>query len=161
RIIETIDFDELTAMAFEHNNLEPVLHKMTPITISLGLSNPHSSTPFVPPTRTDWDLLFQPMFDELLNPPPSVDPSAPEVIALIDEVVAPEPTASTRSPSSTTVDQDASSPKNVSEASSSSDIIPIVVHTAAPNSDHVNKWTKDQPLDNIIGELERPVSTRI
>nr|GEX77531.1 integrase, catalytic region, zinc finger, CCHC-type, peptidase aspartic, catalytic [Tanacetum cinerariifolium] len=109
---------------------------MIPITISLGLSNPHSSTPFVPPTRTDWDLLFQPMFDELLNPPPSVDPSAPEVIALIDEVVALEPTASTRSPSSTTVDQDASSPKNVSEASSSSDVIPTIVHTAAPDSDH-------------------------
>ncbi|GKF30791.1 retrovirus-related pol polyprotein from transposon TNT 1-94, partial [Tanacetum coccineum] len=24
---------------------------------------------------------------------------------------------------------------------------------------HVNKWTKDHPLDNIIGELEKPVST--
>nr|GEU91285.1 uncharacterized mitochondrial protein AtMg00810-like [Tanacetum cinerariifolium] len=34
-------------------------------------------------------------------------------------------------------------PGNVSKASSSSDVIPIVVHTAAPNSEHVNKWTKD------------------
>ncbi|GJV32025.1 retrovirus-related pol polyprotein from transposon TNT 1-94 [Tanacetum coccineum] len=33
--------------------------------------------------------------------------------------------------------------------------------TAAPNSEHVTKWTKDIPLDNIIGELERPVSTRL
>ncbi|GKF93062.1 hypothetical protein Tco_0279781, partial [Tanacetum coccineum] len=24
--------------------------------------------------------------------------------------------------------------------------------------EHVNKWTKDQPLDNIIGELRRPIS---
>ncbi|GJS06893.1 retrovirus-related pol polyprotein from transposon TNT 1-94, partial [Tanacetum coccineum] len=69
------------------------------------------------------------------------------------EVVAPKPAASTGSPSSTTVDQDAPSPKNVFEASSSSDVIPIVVHTAAPNSEHVTKWTKDHPLDNIIGEL--------
>nr|GEU68735.1 uncharacterized mitochondrial protein AtMg00810-like [Tanacetum cinerariifolium] len=52
------------------------------------------------------------MFDELLTPPPSVDPPAPEVIAPIDEVVAPEPTESTSSPSSTTVDQDAPSPSN-------------------------------------------------
>ncbi|GJS47580.1 retrovirus-related pol polyprotein from transposon TNT 1-94 [Tanacetum coccineum] len=52
-------------------------------------------------------------------------------------------------------------PKNVSEASSSSDVIPTIVHTAAPNSKHVTKWTKDHPLDNIIGELERPVSTRL
>ncbi|GKA89765.1 retrovirus-related pol polyprotein from transposon TNT 1-94 [Tanacetum coccineum] len=51
-------------------------------------------------------------------------------------------------------------PKNNSEASSS-DVIPTVVHTATPNSEHVNKWTKDHPLDNIIGELERPVSTRL
>ncbi|GKB32494.1 retrovirus-related pol polyprotein from transposon TNT 1-94 [Tanacetum coccineum] len=49
--------------------------------------------------------------------------------------------------------------ENVSEASSSSDVIPTIVHTGAPNSEHVNKWTKDRPLENIIGELERPVST--
>ncbi|GJS54729.1 retrovirus-related pol polyprotein from transposon TNT 1-94 [Tanacetum coccineum] len=52
-------------------------------------------------------------------------------------------------------------PENVSEASSSSDVIPTIVHTAAPNSEHITKWTKDHPLDNIIGELERPVSTRL
>nr|GEX93477.1 hypothetical protein [Tanacetum cinerariifolium] len=59
---------------------------------------------------TDWDLLFQPLFDELLTPPPSVDRPAPKVIAPIAEVVAPEPAASTGSPFSTTVDQDAPSP---------------------------------------------------
>ncbi|GKC34646.1 hypothetical protein Tco_1047030 [Tanacetum coccineum] len=51
-------------------------------------------------------------------------------------------------------------PENNSEASSSY-VIPTVVQTATPNSEHVNKWTKDHPLDNIIGELERPVSTRL
>ncbi|GKF40699.1 retrovirus-related pol polyprotein from transposon TNT 1-94, partial [Tanacetum coccineum] len=66
RIIETIhvDFDELTTMASEHSSLGPVLHDMTPVTISSGLvPNPHPSTPFVPPSRPEWDLLFQPMFD--------------------------------------------------------------------------------------------------
>ncbi|GJX70695.1 retrovirus-related pol polyprotein from transposon TNT 1-94 [Tanacetum coccineum] len=43
-------------------------------------------------------------------------------------------------------------PENNSEASSSSDVISTVVQTAAPNSDHVTKWTKDHPLDNIIVE---------
>ncbi|GKD00308.1 retrovirus-related pol polyprotein from transposon TNT 1-94 [Tanacetum coccineum] len=52
------------------------------------------------------------MFDELLNPPSSVDRLAPEVIAPIAEVVAPVSTASTGSPSSTTFDQDAPSPSN-------------------------------------------------
>ncbi|GJR56405.1 retrovirus-related pol polyprotein from transposon TNT 1-94 [Tanacetum coccineum] len=106
--------------------------------------------------KADIDLLFQPLFYELLNPPSSVVRPTPEVIAPIAEVVAPEPTASTGSPSSTTVDQDAPSP-----TSFSSDVIPTIVHTAAPNSEHVTKLTKDYPLDNIIGELERPVSTRL
>ncbi|GJW41292.1 retrovirus-related pol polyprotein from transposon TNT 1-94 [Tanacetum coccineum] len=52
-------------------------------------------------------------------------------------------------------------PKNDFEAFSSSDVIPTIVHTAAPNSEHVTKWTKDHPLDNIIGELERPIFTRL
>ncbi|GKE30205.1 putative reverse transcriptase domain-containing protein, partial [Tanacetum coccineum] len=68
------------------------------------------TTPFVPPTRSDWDLLFQPLFDESLSPPPNVDLHAPEVIAPIPEAVAPEHAVSTGSPSSTTVDQDAPSP---------------------------------------------------
>ncbi|GKF03547.1 retrovirus-related pol polyprotein from transposon TNT 1-94 [Tanacetum coccineum] len=124
--------------------------------------------------------MFQPLFDELLNPPSSVDHPAPEVIAPIVEVVALEPVASTGLPSSTTIDQDAPSPSNSQtspetqspvisidvekenhdldvahmnndpffgipipennvEASSSSDVIPTVVHTAAPNSEHKNK----------------------
>ncbi|GJV53836.1 hypothetical protein Tco_1449577 [Tanacetum coccineum] len=91
----------------------PALHDMTPVTISSGLvPNPPPSTPFVPPSRSDWDLLFQPMFDESLNPPPYVDLQAPEVIAPIPEVVAPEHAVLTGSPSSTTVDQDAPSPSN-------------------------------------------------
>nr|GEY19803.1 retrovirus-related Pol polyprotein from transposon TNT 1-94 [Tanacetum cinerariifolium] len=108
---EAPDFDELTAMASEHSSLEPTLHEMTPLTISSGVvPNPPPSTSYVPPLRTDWDILFQPMFDELLNPLPNVDLPAHVVIAPIVEVVAPEPAASTGSPSSTTVDQDEPSP---------------------------------------------------
>ncbi|GJV87840.1 retrovirus-related pol polyprotein from transposon TNT 1-94 [Tanacetum coccineum] len=167
------------SMASKHNSSGPALHEMTPATISSGLvPNPPPLTPFVPPSRTDWDILFQPLFDELLNPLSSVDRPAPEVIALIDKAVAPEPITLTGSPSSTTGDQDAPSPsnsqttpetqspvipndveednhdldvahmnndpffailipENVSESSSSLDVIPIIVHTAAPNSEHV------------------------
>nr|GEU75168.1 putative ribonuclease H-like domain-containing protein [Tanacetum cinerariifolium] len=49
---------------------------------------------------------------------------------------------------------------NASE-SSFSDVIPTIKHTAAPNSEHVTKWTKVHPLDNEIGELKRPVTTRL
>nr|GFC80179.1 hypothetical protein [Tanacetum cinerariifolium] len=74
------------------------------------MPKPTSSIPFVPPLRNNWDLLFQPLFDELLSPRPSVDSSAPEVIAPIDEVVAPKLAESIGLPSLTTVDQDAPSP---------------------------------------------------
>ncbi|GJX38829.1 hypothetical protein Tco_0252132 [Tanacetum coccineum] len=94
------NFDELTTMASEHSSSGLALHEMTPAIISSGLSpNPPPSTLFVPPLRTDWDILFQPLFDELLNPSSSVDRPAPKVIALIAEVVAPEPAALTGSPS--------------------------------------------------------------
>nr|GFB20847.1 uncharacterized mitochondrial protein AtMg00810-like [Tanacetum cinerariifolium] len=59
---------------------------MTPGTISLGLVPSASpSTSYVPPLRNDWDLLFQLMFDELLNPPPSVVNQVPEANAPIVE----------------------------------------------------------------------------
>nr|GFB45321.1 hypothetical protein [Tanacetum cinerariifolium] len=70
------------------------------------------STSYVPPSRNDWDLLFQPMFDELLNPPPSVVNQTPEAIDPIAEVIPPGYVDSTGSPSSTTVEQDAPSTSN-------------------------------------------------
>ncbi|GJV63699.1 retrovirus-related pol polyprotein from transposon TNT 1-94 [Tanacetum coccineum] len=201
--VATAYFVELTAMASEYSSSGPALHEMTPATISSGLvPNPPPSTPFVPPSKSDWDLLFQPMFDELLTPPPSVDHPAPEVIAPIADVIAPEPAVSTSSPSSTTVDQDAPSPSNSqttpetqspvipndveednhdldvahmnndpyfgipipevpSDQSSSMDFIHKTVHPDHQISKHNSKWTKDHPLENIIGELARPVSIRL
>nr|GEW88246.1 hypothetical protein [Tanacetum cinerariifolium] len=128
-----------------------------------------SSTPYVPPSRNDWDLLFQPLFDELLAPPPSVDPQVLEVIAPIADVILPVQAESTGSPSSTTVDQDAPSPKTQSSVipqDVEEDIHDIEV--AHMENDplfgiprHNRKWTKDHPLDNIIGQISRPVSTRL
>nr|GEZ95542.1 retrovirus-related Pol polyprotein from transposon TNT 1-94 [Tanacetum cinerariifolium] len=115
RIVETIhvDFDELTAMASEQHSSGPALNDMTPRTISSGLVRTSSPlTSYVPPSRNDWDLLFQPMFDELLNPPPSFVNQAPEVIAPIAKVIPQVNADSIGSPSSTIVDQDAPSPRN-------------------------------------------------
>nr|GEW38652.1 hypothetical protein [Tanacetum cinerariifolium] len=121
-------------MASEQSGSGPPLHEMTPVTISSGLvPKPTSSTPFVTPSRTDWDLFFQPLFDELLTPPPSVDHPAPEVITPIAEVVAPELAASTGSPSSTTVDQDAPSPSN---SQSTSKTQPPVISNDVEEENH-------------------------
>nr|GEW93043.1 integrase, catalytic region, zinc finger, CCHC-type, peptidase aspartic, catalytic [Tanacetum cinerariifolium] len=107
------DFDEQTAMASEHSTLEPALHEMNPRTISSRIvPNPLPSTSYVPPSRTDWDILFQPLFDLLLTPPPSVDQPAPKVIATVANVIALKPVGLTGSPSSTIIDQDAPSASN-------------------------------------------------
>nr|GEV51299.1 Gag-Pol polyprotein [Tanacetum cinerariifolium] len=85
RTMETIhvDFDEMIAMAYEQSSSGSALHEMTPRTLSLGhMPQPPSPTPFVPPTRNDWDLLFQSLFDKYFCPPPCVDHPVPEVAAL-------------------------------------------------------------------------------
>nr|GEZ92819.1 retrovirus-related Pol polyprotein from transposon TNT 1-94 [Tanacetum cinerariifolium] len=205
RIVKTIhvNFDELTSMASEQSSSGPALHEMNLVTISSGLvPKPTSSTSFVPPSRNDWDLLFQTLFDELLTPSPSVDPSAPEVIAPIADVISLEQAESTGSPSSTTVDQDAPSPsKSQTTPKTQPPVIPqdvkddnhdievahmrndllfgmpipevtsnqsssmvqshTIVHPDHQISQHNSKWTKDHPLDNIIGQFSRPVSTRL
>ncbi|GKD47594.1 retrovirus-related pol polyprotein from transposon TNT 1-94, partial [Tanacetum coccineum] len=205
RIIETIhvDFDELIAMASEHSSSGLALHEMTHATISSRLVPNHTpSTPPVPPLRTDWDILFQSMFDELLTPPLSVDLPAPKDIAPVIEVEAQVLAVSTGSPSSTTVDQDAPSPSNSqtthetqppvipndveednhdievahmgndpyfdvpipevpSDQSSSLNSIHTNVHPDHQISKHNSKLTKVHPLENIIGALERPISTRL
>ncbi|GJS02930.1 retrovirus-related pol polyprotein from transposon TNT 1-94 [Tanacetum coccineum] len=87
---------------------------------------------------------------------------APKVIALVDEVVAPEPAVSTGSPSSTTVNQDAPSPSNSQKiAETQSLIIPNDVEEDNHDLDvaHIN----NDPFFgyNIISEIERPISTRL
>nr|GEW51614.1 retrovirus-related Pol polyprotein from transposon TNT 1-94 [Tanacetum cinerariifolium] len=93
--------------------------------IQVRLKKPSSSTPYIPPSRNDWDLLFQLMFDELLNPSPSVDPQSPKAIAPIAYVIPPVQGESTGLPSSTTVDQDAPSPsKSQTTPEPQSSVIP-------------------------------------
>nr|GFC48689.1 hypothetical protein [Tanacetum cinerariifolium] len=205
RIVETIhvDFDELMAMASEQRSSGPALNDMTPGTISSGIVHKSSSSAsYVLPSRNDWDLLFQPLFDELLNPPPSVVNQAAEVIAPIAEVIPQVDADSTCSPSSTTVNQDAplssksltpteiqSSvilqdvrndnldikvahmgndpllgvpiPEVTSEQSSSTAYPQSNVQPNHPMTHHNSKWTKEHPLNYIIGPLSKPVSTRL
>nr|GFB79873.1 integrase, catalytic region, zinc finger, CCHC-type, peptidase aspartic, catalytic [Tanacetum cinerariifolium] len=113
------------------------------------------------------------MFDELLNPPPSVVNQAAEVIAHIAEVI-PQVDAN-----STVIPQDVGDdnldmevahmgndpllgvpiPEVTSTQSSSMASPQSIVQPNHPMTHHNSKWTKDHPLNNIIGQLSRPVST--
>ncbi|GJZ42560.1 retrovirus-related pol polyprotein from transposon TNT 1-94 [Tanacetum coccineum] len=132
RIMETIHIQiyELTEhMAPVHISSGPKLILMMPGQISSGLvPNPVPVVPYVPPTNKDLEILFQSMFDEYFEPP-SVKrpvPPDPEVPVL---VVSAEPRS------------EESSSGDVSIAESNQDIQP---------HDHLRKWTKDYPIDNVI-----------
>ncbi|GJV88221.1 retrovirus-related pol polyprotein from transposon TNT 1-94 [Tanacetum coccineum] len=145
-----IQTDNGTEFTFE----DPSLHVLTPANISsvLAKNPPPPSTTLVlrPPSRTDWDILFQPLFDELLNPPSSVDHPAPEVITLIAEVVALKPTISTDLPFSTTVDQDTPSPSN-------SQTIPETQSLVISNDwlDLMDGWDFEAGVKGIVAEAKR------
>nr|GEY26226.1 hypothetical protein [Tanacetum cinerariifolium] len=201
RIMETIhvQFDELTEpMAHEHLSTGPAPTFLTPGQISSGLvPNPVPATPYAPPTNKELEILFQPMFDEYLEPPRA---EPPDSLAQAVQVSV----SSADTPLSTTIDQDAPSPHispsssalqsyslppgvvaephfmedhnvapvdnnpfvNVfapephSEASSSRDISSIESPYVSQTLHHLNKWSKDHPHDNVIGNPSRPVSTR-
>ncbi|GJX70187.1 hypothetical protein Tco_0307358 [Tanacetum coccineum] len=59
-----------------------------------------SPTPYVPPSKKDYKILFQPLFDEYFNPPPRT--VSPDLVV----VAAPRAVDPAGSPSSTIIDQD-------------------------------------------------------
>ncbi|GKA37048.1 retrovirus-related pol polyprotein from transposon TNT 1-94 [Tanacetum coccineum] len=128
-IIETIhvDFNELTAMASEQFSSGPGPKLLTHGTISSGLvPNIPSLTLYVPPTKNDREILFQPMFNEYFNPPPCVDS---HVLA----VIAPEPAVLIGTPSSTIIDQDAPS---LSTSQTTQETPPLVIPLSVEEADH-------------------------
>nr|GEV57738.1 hypothetical protein [Tanacetum cinerariifolium] len=93
------------------NRLGPALNFLTPGQISSGLvPNLVPATPYVPPTNKELEILFQPIFDEYMEPPRTKRPvsHAQAVQALVN---------SASTPSSTSIDQDAPSP-SISPSSS-------------------------------------------
>ncbi|GKB84868.1 retrovirus-related pol polyprotein from transposon TNT 1-94 [Tanacetum coccineum] len=173
RTIETchVDFDELTAMASEHSSLEPALHEMTPATPSSGL---------VPNLFLQHPSVASPVLVEEA-PLPVKSTGSPSSTTVDQDAPSPSTSQTTSQPQSQGIPLCAKEenhdlevahmsndlyfgipiPETVFEESSTSDVIPTIVHPNAPVSEHLSKWTKDHPLKNIIGELSRPVSTRL
>nr|GFC85935.1 integrase, catalytic region, zinc finger, CCHC-type, peptidase aspartic, catalytic [Tanacetum cinerariifolium] len=185
-------------MAPVHLSTGPAPTFLTPRQISSGLEpNPAPATPYAPPTNKELEILFQPMFDEYLEPPRVERPDSP---AQAVQVLV----SSADTLLSTTIDQDAPylhispssstlqshslpsgvvaephfmedhnvspvdnnpfvnvfAPEPQSKASSSGDISSTESPYVSQTLHHFNKWRKDHPLDNFIGNPSRPVSTR-
>ncbi|GJY18996.1 integrase, catalytic region, zinc finger, CCHC-type containing protein [Tanacetum coccineum] len=122
RIMETIhvQFNELfEPMAPVRLSIGPTPTFLTPGHISVGIldlmrqrlvPNPVPAAPYVPPTNKELEILFQPMFDEYLEPPRVEIPVSPALAVLV-------PVNSTGTPSFTIIDQDAPSPSHSSSSS--------------------------------------------
>ncbi|GKC04843.1 hypothetical protein Tco_0996453, partial [Tanacetum coccineum] len=100
-----IQFDELTKhMAPVQLSTGPALSFLMPGQISSGIvPTPVPATPYVPPTNKELEILFQPMFDEYMEP---LRVDRPVSLALVVSVLV----NLAGTPSSTTIDQDAPSP---------------------------------------------------
>ncbi|GJV90786.1 retrovirus-related pol polyprotein from transposon TNT 1-94 [Tanacetum coccineum] len=111
QVIETmnVQFDELTLMASEQLGSGPDLHGLNSGHISSGLVlNKATSTSAQPPTKNDWDLLFQPMFDEYFKNPSAA--SNPISAATLPSPDTAEASSFSSSSSSTSIEKDAPSP---------------------------------------------------
>ncbi|GKE29781.1 retrovirus-related pol polyprotein from transposon TNT 1-94 [Tanacetum coccineum] len=112
---------------------------LIPGQISSGLvPNPVPTSPYVPPTNKELEILFQPMFDEYLEPPRVKRPVPP---ALTVQVLV----NSVGTPSSTTIDQDAPS---ASHSPSSSTLQPPISHQGVAVGSTIIKDNPFAPVDN-------------
>nr|GEW43110.1 integrase, catalytic region, zinc finger, CCHC-type, peptidase aspartic, catalytic [Tanacetum cinerariifolium] len=91
--------------------------------------------PYIPPNKNDWDILFQPMFDEFFNPPLSV-------VSLVLVATTPRPVDPTGSPVSTLIDQDTPSTSNPSTQEQEQSLIISPYVEESPKTPHFH----DDPL---------------
>nr|GEU93817.1 hypothetical protein [Tanacetum cinerariifolium] len=200
RIMETIhiQFNELTEpMAPVQRSTGPTPTFLMPGQISLGLvPNSVPAAPYVPPTNKDLEMLFQPMFDEYLEPPRVKRPVFPASAVPVLVNSAGTPSSSTIAKDAPSLSQSSSSsasqsssllqgvaaestimednpfapvdndpfvnvfaPEPRSEASSSRDVSSAESNYVTQTHYHLEKWSKDHLLDNVIGNPSRPVST--
>ncbi|GJV65736.1 retrovirus-related pol polyprotein from transposon TNT 1-94 [Tanacetum coccineum] len=123
-------------------------------------------TPYVPPTNKEMEILFQPMFDEYMEPPRVKRPVSPAlaVSVLVNSTgVVADSTLMEDNPFAPVDDHPfikVFAPEPSSEASSFGDLRSAESPYVSQTLHHLGKWSKDHPLDNIIGNPSRPVSTR-
>ncbi|GJU52534.1 retrovirus-related pol polyprotein from transposon TNT 1-94 [Tanacetum coccineum] len=126
-------------MGYAPSRKGPAPSFLTPGQISSGLvPNPVPAAPYVPPTNKELEILFQPMFDEYLEPPRVERPVSPALAVSV-------PVNSAGTPSSTTIDQDAPSP---SHSPSSSALQSPSLHQGVAADSTLMEDNPFAPVDN-------------
>ncbi|GJW66576.1 retrovirus-related pol polyprotein from transposon TNT 1-94 [Tanacetum coccineum] len=180
-----VKFDELTAMASEHDCLEPVLQRFNNNTSSADTMNT--------PSKEDLDNLFGPMFEEYFEkrsfdtPINSAaqstqfhkdSPSTSSIIVDAHEAPPIETTSDEQTSPISLTDADEFNQEDSADFNGNLDFVSyntpsheeIESSTAALEPSNVQNfhqvqpsthiWTKDHPLDQVIGDPSKPVMTR-
>nr|GEY60387.1 retrovirus-related Pol polyprotein from transposon TNT 1-94 [Tanacetum cinerariifolium] len=140
KIMETmnVSFDELSAIAFEQHSSKLGLQSMTSGQISSRLD--HTYAPSIitsqQPSEGKLDLLLEAMYDDFIGGQPSA--AQRTVLAAQGQQVC----------------------QTAAESSSSQNMDPSKMHTFYQPYPHEFQWTKDHPLEQVIGEHLRPVLIR-
>ncbi|GJW31527.1 retrovirus-related pol polyprotein from transposon TNT 1-94 [Tanacetum coccineum] len=171
KIMETMNvtFDELSVMAFEQSSSKPGLQSMTSGQISSGLDLTYAPSTITTqkPTERELDLLFEAMYDDSIGSQPSAT-----LRINVDELetqqqhVQHHPTTIADNVPNAMFDGDtfvnpfATPSTSAVESSSLQYVDPSNMHTFYQPYPHEYQWTKDHPLEQVIGEPSRPVLTR-
>nr|GEX53999.1 retrovirus-related Pol polyprotein from transposon TNT 1-94 [Tanacetum cinerariifolium] len=162
RIVKTIhvDFDELTAMASEQSSSGPTLNEMnhaiiTPEVIALIVD-------VIPPVQAEsTGSPFSTTVDQDA-PSPSKSQTTPEIQS---PVIPQDVKEDIHDIEVAHMGNDLFFSMLIPEVASNQSSSTVSPHTIVQPDhqipQHHSKWTKDHPLDNIIGQLSRPVSTRL
>ncbi|GJS24203.1 retrovirus-related pol polyprotein from transposon TNT 1-94 [Tanacetum coccineum] len=179
-----VKFDELTAMASEHDCLEPVLQRFNNNTSSADTMNT--------PSKEDLDNLFGPMFEEYFKkrsfdtPINSAaqstqfhedSPSTSSIIVENHEAPPIETTSDEQTSPISLIDADEFNQEDSADLNGNLDFVPyntssheeIESSTADLEPSNVQNFhqvqpsthicTKDHPLDQVIGDPSKPVMT--
>nr|GEY39901.1 Gag-Pol polyprotein [Tanacetum cinerariifolium] len=176
-----VTFDELSIMAFEQRSSKPKLQRMTSGQISSGLDRNYAPSTISTQqlTEDELDLLFEAMYADYIGGQPS---AAPQTVSTAQDVdglnshqqhaqqqeyqapIHPETVAdtvpNTMFDANTFVNHFATPFTSAAESSSSQYVDPSNMHTFYQPYPHEFQWTKDHPLEQVIGEPSRPVLTR-
>nr|GFB01683.1 hypothetical protein [Tanacetum cinerariifolium] len=186
KIMETINvsFDELLAMAFEQRSLKPRLQSMTSGQISSGFNLTYAPSTITTqqPTEGELNLLFEAMYDDYIGGQPSATArtilaaQAPQDVdelssqqqqvqqqgnqAHLQSTIVADDVPHAMFNENTFVNPFAHPSTSAADSSSSQNVDPLNMHTFYQPYPHEFQWTKDHPLEQVIGEPSRAVITR-
>nr|GEX95812.1 retrovirus-related Pol polyprotein from transposon TNT 1-94 [Tanacetum cinerariifolium] len=153
------------AMAFEQNSSRPGLQSMTSRQISSELELTYAPSTITPQRPSEWDLdiLFEPLHNEYLGDDRQ---KHQEPFLLLPWNLTPSPTASAADNVPNAVFEGDlfvnpfGTPSTESVVSSTQYVDPSNMHTFYQPYPHDYQWTKDHPLEQVIGEPSQPGLTR-